>query len=151
MRIVILLILFFPSAVLASEVLASEKEALVNGISNAYMSPYCPGRTISSCPSPDARALRDEIAVWAGSGEDEPTIISKLETRFGNVIYASPQDGAGGVLKYFPALIFLLGIGLYFSKLTKLKSQSAEPERTQVTGSKDLQDTVDSILESRFK
>ena len=30
-------------------------------LSRELMSPYCPGRTLADCPSPDAGAVRDEI------------------------------------------------------------------------------------------
>ena len=39
----------------------TEKARAAYALSRELMSPYCPGRTLADCPSPDAAALREEI------------------------------------------------------------------------------------------
>ena len=40
----------------------------VYDVANELMSPFCPGRTLADCPSPDAASLRMWIAVQAAAG-----------------------------------------------------------------------------------
>src|SRR5262245_20653033 len=46
-------------------------------------SPYCPGRSISSCPTEAARELEDDILDLAKQGKDREQIEAALVTRFG--------------------------------------------------------------------
>ncbi|MFY0531261.1 cytochrome c-type biogenesis protein [Nannocystis pusilla] len=51
-------------------------------LSHDLMSPYCPGRTIATCPSPNARKLEAQILDQARSGESRETIENTLVARF---------------------------------------------------------------------
>ena len=54
-------------------------------LSHALMSPYCPGRTIATCPSPQARKLENEMLVKAEAGMDREQIESELVARFPDI------------------------------------------------------------------
>ena len=58
-------------------------EQLTRDLSNELMSPYCPGRTISSCPSTNARKLEDFILEQAESGKTRDEIEQILVEEFG--------------------------------------------------------------------
>jgi cytochrome c-type biogenesis protein CcmH/NrfF len=58
-------------------------EQVMRDLSHDLMSPYCPGRTIASCPSEAARKLEDRILVEAESGKTREQIESQLVQRFG--------------------------------------------------------------------
>src|SRR5690349_405211 len=56
------------------------------------MSPYCPGRTIASCPSEQARKLEDQILVQAQAGKSREQIEQSLVERFGpQIVGYAPQ------------------------------------------------------------
>lgn len=110
---------------------SNTKEAaasLASELSGELMSPYCPGRTISHCPSPSARELRIEIESWSEAGQGREEIIGKLEERYGSGIYASPKSGAGSWLKYGPALILVLFSIILFLGLRSLRVKPPEEE-----------------------
>lgn len=58
-------------------------EQIVQSLSHELMSPYCPGRTISSCPSPNARKLEDFILEEATKGKSKEQIEQGLVATFG--------------------------------------------------------------------
>jgi len=59
------------------------------------MSPYCPGRTLSDCPSPDAAAVRQEIRARLDAGQSEDEIRAALEARFGDALSGLPSALVG--------------------------------------------------------
>lgn len=60
-----------------------QAEALARDIASDMPSPYCPGRSIASCPSSAARDLEDDILDLAQQGMDREGIETVLVKRFG--------------------------------------------------------------------
>ncbi len=58
-------------------------EAVLQELSHDLMSPYCPGRTLASCPSQAARRLEDQIYAQARAGRSRDEIERELVERFG--------------------------------------------------------------------
>jgi cytochrome c-type biogenesis protein CcmH/NrfF len=58
-------------------------ESLAQDIAAEMPSPYCPGRSIASCPSEPARELEDDILTLAKQGKDREQIEAILVDRFG--------------------------------------------------------------------
>jgi len=75
------------------------------------MSPFCPGRTLSACPSPQADQLRQWILFQAAAGQSQEQIEEILYERFGDVLLSAPKaEGGWGVSAYaIPIVGFLLG------------------------------------------
>lgn len=61
---------------------SAEAEAMMQSLSHDLMSPYCPGRTIATCPSPNARKLEAQILEQAEAGRSREEIESTLAERF---------------------------------------------------------------------
>lgn len=61
-------------------------------ISDTIMSPYCPGMTLSACPSSDARSLRVEIQSRFEKGYTDEAVMNELKMRFGEKVLPAPQD-----------------------------------------------------------
>jgi cytochrome c-type biogenesis protein CcmH/NrfF len=59
-----------------------QAEAVMQELSHDLMSPYCPGRTIATCPSPQARKLEAQILEQAEHGKTRAEIESDLAARF---------------------------------------------------------------------
>ena len=78
----------------------------------SVMSPYCPGMTLSACPSEDARLLRDEIRGKLEKGISKEQVEADLTTRFGN-LSGGPAKGATGSLSFLGILVFfVIGVGM---------------------------------------
>ncbi|MFO7561816.1 MAG: cytochrome c-type biogenesis protein CcmH [Enhygromyxa sp.] len=60
-----------------------QAESLARDIAADMPSPYCPGRSIASCPSQPARELEDDILTLAQQGKDREQIETILVQRFG--------------------------------------------------------------------
>lgn len=85
----------------------ADAERLLSQLSNELMSPYCPGRTISSCPSDQARKLEDQILAQAKAGKGRAEIEQGLVERFGpQIIGYAPQP----VVLYGSAAAGLVGV-----------------------------------------
>ena len=63
--------------------LAPSPEQIQQQLSHELMSPFCPGRTIASCPSSQARRLEDEILAAAKAGRTRDEIEQTLVARYG--------------------------------------------------------------------
>lgn len=60
-----------------------QAESVARDIAADMPSPYCPGRSIASCPSEAARELEDDILALAKQGKDRKQIEGILVSRFG--------------------------------------------------------------------
>lgn len=59
-----------------------QAEAVMQELSHDLMSPYCPGRTLATCPSPQARKLEAHILEEAQHGKTRAEIEADLAARF---------------------------------------------------------------------
>ncbi len=98
----------------APDVTDREAELVLQELSHDLMSPFCPGRTIASCPSKNARKLEDRILEDAKSGKSREQIEQTLVADYGSDIigYRPPlsllvSTVVGGLL----ALSLLLYMG----------------------------------------
>ena len=78
-------------------------------ISDNTMSPYCPGLTLSSCPSPQATELRGEIRALLVAGYSVEAVQNQLKMRFGSTVAGVPL---GSLIWIIPGIFVLLG-GLF--------------------------------------
>lgn len=96
------------------------------------MSPFCPGRTLASCPSSAANELQAEIAGRLRTGESRDAIVADLRTRYGAVIDgAPPAQGVGMLLRIAP---FIVGVMILWL-LSRLARVRALPEPQPVAAS----------------
>jgi cytochrome c-type biogenesis protein CcmH/NrfF len=96
-------------------------------LSRELMSPYCPGRTLADCPSPDAGAVRDEIRAALRAGEPVEAIRSRIETRFGAVVVGVPRSTLGLALP-----IVILAAGAVVLALVLRRAVARPPSGTVV-------------------
>jgi cytochrome c-type biogenesis protein CcmH/NrfF len=90
-------------------------------LAHDLMSPFCPGRTLAACPSPQADELRQWILFQAVAGRSRVDIEKSLYDRYGDEILAAPRARGWGLSAYLvPAFAFLLGGGLVVWVLSRL-------------------------------
>jgi cytochrome c-type biogenesis protein CcmH/NrfF len=64
----------------------------------AMLSPFCPGKTLNSCPSPKAGEWRRDIREWVGEGVPEPEIRDRLQARVPGFDLSIPPVKSGWVI-----------------------------------------------------
>ncbi|MDD2942881.1 MAG: cytochrome c-type biogenesis protein CcmH [bacterium] len=103
-------------------------ESLSTLISDTVMSPYCPGRTLSACPSYQARELREKILDWTTSGQSKEEIEQTLVTLYGFEVLGVPSDSPTGLLGWYAPLLFVVtgGILLVVKVRQMLKNKSEQ-------------------------
>ena len=87
----------------------TERARQANELSRNLMSPFCPGRTIADCSSPDAATVREEIREALAAGESAESIQKRIEARFGEHVIGVPRGGIGWAI---PIGVLVAGAGL---------------------------------------
>jgi len=92
------------------------------------MSPFCPGRTLADCPSPQAETLRMWILAQEAAGRTRADVEAELYDQFGDVILSAPRAEGFGVTAYAaPVVVFLGGgllVGVYLWRQTRRRSET---------------------------
>lgn len=79
-------------------------------LANRLMSPFCPGRTLAECPSPQAESLRMWIVVQEAAGRSQEDVLEELYARYGDDIRSTPRaEGFGTAAYVIPVVVFLVG------------------------------------------
>jgi cytochrome c-type biogenesis protein CcmH/NrfF len=105
-------------------------------IAHELMSPYCPGRTLATCPSPQAAELVQWIVMQEAAGVSQEQVIEMLIERFGeDILGAPPAEGMTLWAYIFPVLGFLVGGGAAFLALRKIVGGGGISEATPAVAS----------------
>jgi cytochrome c-type biogenesis protein CcmH/NrfF len=100
-------------------------------IARQTMSPFCPGRTLSDCPSEYATAWRRDIRAMVARGMSADEIQRELESRVGANLSGSPNRSAG----YGVSLGLALGAAfVLFFVLSRLRRNSQPSKHGQARG-----------------
>jgi cytochrome c-type biogenesis protein CcmH len=95
-------------------------------LSHNLMSPYCPGRTLSDCPSPQADELRLWILEQARAGATKEEVEAELFRSFGDQLRQAPRAEGIGLLAYaVPGVFLLAGAALLAAFLRRSRGGSA--------------------------
>ena len=115
-------------------------------ISNTFMSPFCPGRTLADCPR--AGQWREDIRQWVEQGLTTEQIREKLQARAPDFnLSGSPQTTTGRVM---PFIVGLLSIGLLVLAVRaflRRPAQDAQPAKAPGGESSELDARLDKELE----
>lgn len=93
-------------------------------IARQTMSPFCPGRTLADCPSPNAAEWRSDIRDMVERGMSAAEIQDELEARIGSNLSGSP----GREVSYAVPIGFgLLAFGVLGAVLFRLRRARSAP------------------------
>jgi cytochrome c-type biogenesis protein CcmH len=88
------------------------------------MSPFCPGRLLSDCTSPDAGALRQDIAARIAAGETAAAVKADLVKQHGSEILGAPEAAGVGWLAWLVpgilGLVSCIAIGVKVARATRM-------------------------------
>ncbi len=100
----------------------AEPEGWAYELWHELMSPFCPGRNLADCPSPQAESLRAWILVQEATGRSQADVETELLERYGDVILSAPRAEGIGLAAYaIPALAFVVGgvwVGVFLRRST---------------------------------
>ena len=92
-------------------------------LAHELMSPFCLGRTLAECPSPQADTLRMWLHVQEANGRPVEEVTAELVERFGEQILSAPKPEGFGLAAYvLPVVAFLAGgvlVGRFLRKQTR--------------------------------
>ncbi len=113
------------------------------------MSPFCPGRTIADCSSPQAESLRLWMIVQEAAGRTSEDVQEELIEKYGDVMRPAPRADGFGVTAYlFPVVAFLAG-GVFIAFFLRRQMSSPKPEPVaQVPLEPELERIIDDELAS---
>lgn len=144
-----LVALVFALLVASAASAVDEPEGWAYDLANEMMSPFCPGRTLAECPSPQAQDLRVWIIVQEAAGRSREDVEAELYERFGDVILPTPRAEGFGLTAYaVPIGVFLAGgvlVAIFLRRQTRAAAVVAEPVAAR-PGDAELERIVDEDL-----
>jgi len=130
------------STATAEDEVAAAPEGWAYQLSHDLMSPFCPGRTLSACTSPQADDLRMWMIVQEASGRSREDVKAELFERYGDVLRSAPLATGFGLTAYaFPVIAFLVGgvvVAVFLRRQTRAVAtskpslQPSDPELERV-------------------
>lgn len=136
-----------------SAVTDEEASRKAERISTRIMSPFCPGRTIASCPSPLAGEWRDQIRAWSKEGLSSEEITRRLQEKAPDFnLSGAPESSLG---PWLPLLLGLGAVSVLFlvirAKTGKQASAPTEPAKTEQPLAQATQPALDARIDEELE
>jgi len=130
LRITALSVVFFAlgCARVPAEDISSDDGRQVQSIVRNTLSPFCPGKTLDSCPSPKAGEWRRDIREWVEAGVPEPEIHDRLQARVPAFDLSIPPVKSGWVI---PVIAVLLSTFWFVVMARKLRGRAGPRRRAE--------------------
>lgn len=135
----------------AADVPRASAEGWAYEMADELLSPFCPGRTLADCPSPQAKTLVTWLSIQEGAGRSRAEVEVELVERYGESILPAPPPRGFALTAYlFPFFAFLVGGSVVWWFLRRQTREATEPIDQQSTGPLDpeLEAIVDRDLGS---
>ncbi len=122
-------------------------EGWAYAVPHDLMSPFCPGRTLSACSSPQAESLRMWMIVQEASGRSREDVEAELFERYGDVLRPAPRATGFGLAAYvFPVIAFFAG-GIVVAVFLRRQTRAvAKPEPSSLAFDPELERAIDQEL-----
>lgn len=95
----------------AAEDAIVEPEGWAYKMAAEMLSPFCPGRTLAECPSPNAESLRLWIIMQEAAGRTQTDVEEELYARYGDDIRSAPRAEGIGLTAYALPIVAFVGGG----------------------------------------
>lgn len=113
--LVLALVLIYSPAPEARQTPAHQAAA---DLAHELMSPFCPGKLLADCTSPNAGELRTAMAARIAAGESPEALKADLVRQYGREILGAPAaEGVGLVAWLVPALLGLASLAAVILKV----------------------------------
>ena len=127
----------------------TEVDKAARDIYHELLSPFCPGQSLASCQSGQARVLRTEIRERLAAGESREAIINSLVEQYGpTILGAPPNEGLGRAAWLGP--ITAIAVGAIFVAIVVAQFRRARRRERHRTPKLDpkLQSRIEDELHS---
>jgi cytochrome c-type biogenesis protein CcmH/NrfF len=115
------------------------------------MSPYCPGLTLATCPSPGADSLRQDIRQRLSNGESPESVRATYVSVWGEqILGAPPLRGWGIALRVIPYALLVLGAVL-LALWVRAHQSAPDAATTRVAAQAETPAPDDSALRKRVE
>jgi cytochrome c-type biogenesis protein CcmH/NrfF len=112
---------------------AETSEETMRTIASEFMSPFCPGRVLSDCPSSAASELKAKILADLQKGKSRAEIEDVLLAQYGDASLAAPRFSGFGLVSWLGPIVFLvvglLGAAIWSQRVKVV--EKAEPPLTE--------------------
>jgi len=121
-------------------------------LANELMSPFCPGRALAECPSPNAVKLRAWIIDQDKAGVPRADVEAELYTKWGDSLRQTPRaEGVGLVAYAIPVIVVFSGAGLLAlflgrRRVEPVAAPPADPSETPSTADAELEAALEREL-----
>ena len=122
----------------------------VNRISDQLKSPFCPGKTLLTCTSPQAYELRKEMSQMIIDGRSDDEILAALRDSFGEKLENPPQPWYTVLVPILPFVFGALIAAWVFSSWLRGSRLSTESEENE-PASKELSKADEERLRELMK
>ena len=119
---------------------ASSESRQVQSIVRNTASPFCPGKTLDSCPSPKAGEWRRDIREWVGDGVAKSEIQARLQARVPSFDLSIPPVKSGWVI---PVIAIVLSTWWLIVMARRFRGRGATKRRVEAP-------TQDHTLDARL-
>ena len=145
-RILVVLALTMPALAGAQERSKGEVSTMTTEVSMEVYSPFCPGKTLAMCPSPNAAEVRREIQTMAEEGMSKEDIKTKLVQEYGEE-FRMVEPPTGDNLGLFAAIAAGLGLaGLAIFALSR-RRESGDVTPTESDNADEADPYLDELRE----
>jgi cytochrome c-type biogenesis protein CcmH len=116
-------------------------------LEHELMSPYCPGRSLTECPSPQATELRLWIQAQERAGVPREQVEARLFAQFGDQLRHGPRAEGWGLWAYLvPAAALAAGGALVFAFLRRQGRPAPAPPEAAPPRDPELERRLDEEL-----
>jgi cytochrome c-type biogenesis protein CcmH len=130
-------------------IVQAREDTRAQRIYQSLMSPFCPGLTVASCPSPGAEQMRQEVRQRLAAGDGERTIVAALVEEYGSDILGAPPARRWGLALWIPpALALLMGGG---ALALWLRRRASPTEEDDAQAGAEAAPETDPVLQSRLE
>lgn len=102
---------FATAAASAESAPAASESGFAYDLAGELMSPFCPGRTLAACPSPQAGELIQWIALQEAAGATRDEVVAQLIERHGEEILGAPPARGITLWAYVFPILGFIGFG----------------------------------------
>ena len=116
-------------------------------LEHQLMSPYCPGRSLTECPSPQATELRLWIQAQEQAGVPRADVEARLFQQFGEQLRQAPRVEGWGLWAYLvPGGALLAGGAVVAAFLRRQAAAGAAPPPARAPSDPELERQIDREL-----
>ena len=115
------------------------------------MSPFCPGRTLPDCPSPQAAQLQRWIREQEQIGRSRNDVETELVTQFGDVILQSPRASGFGLAAYVIPVVLVLSGGSLLAYFLRRETRAPKPAPPPAAGLRPVDPELERLLDAELR